>query len=183
MQRILKRAQTIRNEVNNRNLYDQRFNNSLDEWSALCVAMDTLEDTCSALGEYETSGFKQNLGEQYLRIYGFFQSVFLQQDSIRQLHRTFLTNDWLVDDASSWQQLRNLRNLTAGHPLEKKSKGDTERCFISQVMIKNDSLQLVVWIKNTNENRIQDVDLKSLYDDYKCEAIKFLDTIIKSFTH
>jgi hypothetical protein len=139
--------------------------------------MDTLGDTCSALEEYEASGFRKNLGEQYLRMYGFFQAIFLQQGSIRQLHSTFMHGQLEINTNSAWQQLRDLRNLTVGHPIERKYKGETERCFISRAMIRNDSLQLVVWVKSKNENRIQDVDLASLYEEYKSEAISYLEKV------
>jgi hypothetical protein len=180
MKRISGLEQDIRSKVNNCGLYDRFYKNDLDAWNALCVAMDTLGDTCSALDEYEASGFGKNLGEQYLRMYGFFQSIFLQQDSIRQLHNTFVHSDLRTNAESAWQQLRDIRNLTVGHPIEKNSRGEIERCFISQTMIKSGSLQLLVWVKSENTDRIQDVDIASLYGEYKSEAISYLDEVGRS---
>jgi hypothetical protein len=154
MKNISQLEQVIRDKVNNCRLYDRLFKDIPDEWYALCVAMDILADTCLALEDYESSGFGKCLDEQYLRMYGFFQAIFLQQDSIRQLYSTFMHSQLQPDENSDWQQLRELRNLTVGHPIEKKAKGDTERCFISRAMICNDSLQLLVWVKSMNDNKI-----------------------------
>ena len=34
-----------------------------DDWNLLCVAMDTLEDTCLALQDYEAAGLGTDSGE------------------------------------------------------------------------------------------------------------------------
>jgi hypothetical protein len=177
MKRISALGQQIRDCVNNANLYDAHFKNHPDEWMALCVAMDTLEDSCEALEYYEDSGIGNEIGEKYIKLYGLLQAIFLQQDSIRQLYLAFQGNYSQPDDDSAWTKIRNLRNLTVGHPLEKNNKTGTKRVFISQVTIGGHGFQLIIWDKNKRRDQIEDVDLKALYEAYKSEAVKHLEKI------
>ena len=177
MKRILSLEQQIRDYVNGANLYDRHFKAHLDEWNALCVAMDTLGDSCLALGYYEASGIGKEDSEKYLKLYGLLQAIFLQQDSIRQLNRVFLGSDLQSDSDSAWKKIRDLRNLTVGHPIEKREKAGTKRCFISRVTIRTGGFQLLIWNSDKEQNEFEDVDLQSLYKQYKLEAVKHLESI------
>ena len=177
MRRISALEQKIRHYVNDPNLYDTHFKNDVDQWNALCVAMDTLGDSCLALGHYEASGIGDDYGEKYLKLYGLLQAVFLQQDSIRQLHRTFLENELQADPDSAWVGIRELRNLTVGHPIEKRIKAGTKRCFISRISISSDRFKLIVCNKDDDRDEFEDVDFKHLYESYKSEAIQHLEKV------
>lgn len=177
MKRILFLEQQIRDYINRVKLYDRHFKGHLDEWNALCVAMDTLGDSCLALVYYEASGIGKTDSEKYLKLYGLLQAIFLQQDSIRQLNLVFLGSDLQPDSDSSWKKIRDLRNLTVGHPIERKEKAGTKRCFISRVTIRNGGFQLIIWNSDREQNEFEDVDLQFLYEQYKLEAIKHLESI------
>ncbi len=179
MKRILSHEQQIRDYVNGANLYDRHFKAHLDEWNALCVAMDTLGDTCLALMYYEASGIGKEDSEKYLKLYGLLQAIFLQQDSIRQLNRVFLGSDLHPDSDSAWGKIRDVRNLTAGHPIENKHKVGTKRSFISRVTIRTEGFQILIWNSDKEQNEFKDVDLQSLYKQYKLEAVKHLESITK----
>jgi hypothetical protein len=177
MERISGLAYSVRYYVNDAKLCDTRFKTRPDEWYALCVAMDTLEDSCLALQYYEASGIGDEYGERYLKLYGLLQAVFLQQDSIRQLYRTFVGTHLESDSHSAWMRIRDLRNLTVGHPIEKRDKTGTKRCFISRVTIETDEFRLRVWNKDEGRYEFEDVDLKHLYESYKSEAIEHLEEV------
>lgn len=180
MRRISTLEQQIRNYVNNANLLERYFESHLDEWYTLCVAMNTLGDTCLSLEYYEASGIGDEYGEKYLKLYGLLQAIFLQQDSIRQIYRIFLGNNLQPDSDSAWIIIRDLRNLTIGHPIEKKCKTGTKRCFISRVTIRGDGFQLMVWNKDKEQKEFEKVDLKALYEKYKTEAVKHLKNICQA---
>ena len=139
--------------------------------------MDTLEDSCLALGYYEASGIGEEDGEKYLKLYGFLQGVFLQQDSIRQLHRIFLEYDSQPSPDSAWKRIRDLRNLTVGHPVEKKEKVGTKRCFISRITMRTGRFEVLIWNSDIEQTKIEDVNLGHLYEQYKSEATKRLENI------
>jgi len=177
MKRISTFEEKIRDHVNSANLYGRHFKSHPDGWHALCVALDTLGDSCLALAHYEASGIGDGYGERYLKLYGLLQAVFLQQDSIRQLYRTFVGTDLQSDSDSAWMRIRELRNLTVGHPIGKRDKAGTKRCFISRVTIRSDAFTLIVWNKDEDEAEFEDVDLKSLHDSYKSEALRYLENV------
>lgn len=164
----------------NTELYEQLYKIHPDEWNGICAAMDILDDTCLALEDYESHGIGNSDSEKYLRLYGLLQGVFLQQDSIRHLHKTFVGTSLAPTPDSAWAEIRDLRNLTVGHPIEKKNGQGIRRCFISRVTIKSDGFQLIVWNKERNVDEIESVDLRSLYERYKSEAVTFLESICQT---
>lgn len=182
MDRITKSEQKIRDYVNQLNLYDRYYTENLDDWVTLCAAMDILGDTCTALEYYESLNISKqnNDGNNYLNLYGMLQAVFLQQDAIRKLHQVFAEEELINKPDSPWMKIRELRNLTVGHPLEKSDRsGGVKVCTISRISIKKDGFTTNVWNKVTGEEKFEDVNLKKIYNSYKEEAIKILKTIEK----
>ena len=180
MRRISALEQQIRNYVNNANLLERYFESHLDEWYTLCVAMDTLGDTCLSLEYYEAYGIGDEYGEKYLKLYGLLQSIFLQQDSIRQIYQIFLRRKLSPKPDSTWTKIRDHRNLIVGHPVEKKHNGETKRCFISRVTIQNNGFQLMIWNKEKEQKEFENVNLKTLYKKYKTETVEYLNSIYKA---
>jgi len=181
MRRISALEQQIRTYVNDANLYDRYFDSHLDdEWETLCVSMNILGDTCLALEYYEASGIGDEYGEKYLKLYGMLQAIFLQQDSIRRIYQVFLKSDLQPDSDTAWMRIRELRNLTVGHPVEKRDKDETKRCFVSRVTIQNNGFQLMIWNKEKEQKEFEDVNLKSLYEEYKTDAIEYLKSIYQT---
>lgn len=164
----------------NTELYEQLYKNHPDEWNGICAAMDILDDTCLAIEDYESHGIGNSDSEKHLRLYGLLQGVFLQQDSIRYLHKAFVGTSLAPTHDSAWAEIRDLRNLTVGHPIEKKNGQGITRCFISMVTIRSDGFQLIVWNKERNVDEIKSVDLRSLHERYKSEAVTFLESICKT---
>ena len=184
MEQISKLSEQIRAYTYkwNTDLYEQIYKNRPDEWNAICAAMDILDDTCLAIEDYESHGIGNSDAEKYLRLYGLLQGVFLQQDSIRHLYKTFVGTSLASTPDSAWTEIRDLRNLTVGHPIEKKNGQGIRRCFVSRVTIRSDGFQLIVWNREKNVDEIETVDLKSLYERYKSEVVTYLQDICKTLT-
>ena len=66
MKRISSLAERIREHTYkwNSDLYEHSYKDHPDEWSALCVAMDTLDDTGIALEYFEGQGLGKDDGEK-----------------------------------------------------------------------------------------------------------------------
>ncbi len=163
-------------------MYAQQYKSKPDEWNEICAAMDVLDDTCMALENYERCGLGSDNGEQYIRLYGFLQGIFLQQDSIRRLYKAFTENQLDPPSDSAWAAIRDLRNLTVGHPIERTTSQGVRRCFISRVTINSHGFQLRVWDKEKNVAEIETVDLRSLYERYKSESVTYLKDICQALT-
>jgi hypothetical protein len=176
MKTILMLAERVRNEVNDRGFEDTRFGNRLDHWFALCVAMDYLEDTCLALLNYEERGLGNKEEEKYLRLYGFFQAVFLQQDVIRYLYKEFVGRELKYSRPSGWNQIRELRNLTAGHPINCEG---LKNAFVHRVSISDRGFNYEVWNNKTGKFTFEEVNLLKLYGHYRINARRLLADVLR----
>jgi hypothetical protein len=175
----------IRDIINKDNYFKDYFENSFDDWNVLCVTMDTIEDTNLAIKNFQDKGIGQEIGEQYLRIYGLLQAVFLQQDSVRFLHKLFKERfekcesleKWAV--SGDWRKIRAYRNLTIGHPIECTSAEteDTKRVYIDRNSISSNSFEIIKWSKNEKRNQKQFVNLKEMIKQYWREKEKVLSEI------
>ena len=157
----------------------RHFRGDMDRVTKAQVALDTAEDAMLALSNYESGGIGSDDGEKYLKLYGFLQAIFLQQDAIRELYRLFVGNFAEPPDASAWKQLRELRNLTVGHPIEKgRGKEPRRRTFITRVSLKSDGFDYQVWHQGTLNTSFKSADLSALYAAYEKEASSSLRKIV-----
>ncbi len=178
MDRIVEAGHRIRSFVNEEHLYDQHFSARLDEWNRVTVAMDTLDDSASALSHFEEYGLGASDSERYLRFYGVFQALILQQDSIQELHRVFQEEE-LPSELPQWRRVRDLRNMATGHPLDKRGTAEEGRLriFVSQTSISEDGFDLLICKQLTDEQDFESVDFASPYTGYKDEAVQLLAQI------
>lgn len=170
-------SEKIRNLVNICNFYKKC---NRDEWNALCVAMDTQEDAYCALKHYENFGLGEEINEKYLKYYGLLQAVFLHQDSIVELYNSLLRDDLKISPDSAWKKIRDLRNLTVGHPIQRGFGDKIERCSISQPHLQSNRIMLLVCKKNKSKDEFKEYNLKKLYETYKSEAIRYLNEIYQT---
>lgn len=114
----------------------QHFSQDMDRVTKAQVALDTAEDAMLAISNYEGGDVDSDDGEKYLKLYGFLQAVFLQQDAIKELHELFVGKFAEPGKASNWRRIRELRNLTVGRPIEKgRRKEPRQRTFITRVSV------------------------------------------------
>ncbi len=180
MEKIYELAQQIREHTYKWNSdLGEHIKKQPKEWDRLCAAMDALEDTCLALQNYERDGLGSDEGEQYLRLYGLFQAICVQQDSIVNLYEIFTERPWKNTPNSAWEHLREVRHKTAGHPI--KTFSGKLNCFLSRQSIQDDKFTIVIWETAEDDTaptelRIQEVALRELYEKYKTEATEHLRT-------
>lgn len=167
-----------RNHYQRADLYHY-FSGDSDRVTTAQVALDTAEDTTLALSHYENEGIGLDEGEKYLRLYGFLQAIFLQQDAIKKLHELFVGSFTEPADTSAWKQLRELRNLTVGHPTEKgQGNQPRRRAFITRISLETDGFDYQVWHQETGKFSFERADLSAIYAVYKKEAVSFLGKVL-----
>jgi len=177
-------------EIINRNggeFYDKYFKDYFDDWNILCTSMDTIGDTTLAIDYFKETGIGQDEGEKYLRLYGLLQAIYLQQDTIKFLFQTIKKcfdeknelKDWRDYQLDSWDELRDYRNLSIGHPIENKTfeRGKPKRVFISRITISSDAFQLMICDVETGNHQFQDVQLKDLIQSYLLEVKTILQDV------
>lgn len=170
-------------EIINRNdseFYNKYFKDNRNEWNILCSAMDIVGDTTLAIEYFKKNGIGNNQGEKYIKLYGLFQAIFLQQDAINFLFKVIkksfdnnnLIKDWNKYKLVSWITLRKYRNLSTGHPIENKTfeKGAIKRTMISRVTISSKGFELLIYDPKKSAIEFPYVKLDQLVNSYISEA-------------
>ena len=153
-----------------------------DDITAAQVALDTAEDAMLALSSYESHGIGATDGEKYLRLYGFLQAAYVQQDSIKKLYKLFV-GPWSDPPRdSAWARLRDLRNLTVGHPVERGKNQAIRRVFITRMSLETEGFDYQIWNKETGQTIFERADLDSTYREYKREAVALLEKVLENLS-
>lgn len=174
MEALLEEARTHYHRVD---LF-QHFNGDMDRVTKAQVALDTAEDSMLALSNYRRGRGGSTDGEKYLKLYGFLQAIFLQQDAIRELHSLFVGAFTEPAARSAWKQLRELRNLTVGHPVEKGfGRESRKRTFITRVSLRKGNFDYQVWDQATGQTSFESADLSELHAAYEREAATYMSKV------
>ena len=144
-------------------------------WNQLCSALDLLGDTTLSIESYWNAEFPAEIGRKYLMIYGVLQSLFLQQDAIKQIAEVLETHLELPDDL---KKIRDIRNLSIGHP-SKKGKGQKQTShFISRVTMSKGGFQLMSSNSEDDRTYFQTIDLIDAIEKQQKLAIKLLEDLL-----
>jgi hypothetical protein len=147
-------------------LYGEHFEPDKDRWNKFCIAMDTLEDTNLAISAYTKLGLGGTDEGRYLHFYGVLQAVYVQQDTITSLIKLINVKPSSDNDQSSgWKTIREIRNHTAGHPVDRKT-------FVTRVNLEFGYVSLQTQHPDCIEQWGGALDL--LISNYLADAIKIL---------
>jgi hypothetical protein len=174
MQQIADAEQRIR-ALTNEGMYERVFATRRDDWNQLCVAMDTLGDSVAALLHFESCGLGSSVEERYIRLYGMFQAIILQQDAISAIYRIYIGSELKVPKGSAWLRCRKLRNKATGHPVDYQH--GTFRVFLSRNTITDDGFTLLIAQKGQQNLTSENVDFQAVYNAYKGEALDCLGQV------
>jgi hypothetical protein len=145
-------------------------------WIQLCVAIDAIDDSESALNAYINNAFPTDIGERYLRIYGAMQGLLLQQDAliklVKAIHPTkkFQPNDVLKD-------IRDARHASVGHPTELQRGGMLSTHEIVQNSISKDGFELHSY-PSPPENVSRYVRVRELIEQQRIETKRILTEVV-----
>lgn len=111
----------------------------------MCGSLDTIESTQLAVDSYNCLNIKDT-GLQYLIVYGLFQSLYVQQDSVLNLCKSMdIPLPKEKDIKTKYPELyeiRQLRNKSIGHP---SGEGKTDNTH--GILIEEDSIELFSYTK------------------------------------
>jgi len=132
------------------------------KWNQMCSSMDVIEDTQGAMDSYLTKTFPEEIGEQYLFIYGVFQVLYVQQDAITHLIESLdLSSHFKTEtaDEEELKKIRCVRNDSTGHPTNRNFGKSFH--FISQPTMEKKGFQLMKSIPNeaTTFHEIETIEL------------------------
>jgi len=149
-------------------------------WHQLCVAMDTIQDTDSAVSAYINHEFPSDTGEKYLRIYGILQGLFLEQDALVELIHAIrpvkniqpkdLLTAVLID-------IRGVRNKSVGHPVKVGYKTFSTHAIVQHSMRK-DGFELMSYPKQKDEI-FQSIRVLELIEQQRTETHRILSEVVE----
>ena len=93
-------------------------------------AIWVLGDTDLAISSYLRTPFPTDDGNRYLVIYGLLQAMFLQQDEVKHICEAL---DVKTEENSRLREIRNIRNISVGHPTHLERKPDNYFGFLSRI--------------------------------------------------
>jgi hypothetical protein len=146
------------------------------DWHQLWTALNIIDDVDLAIKAYVDADFPATPGEQYLRVFGIFQALFVQQDALRHFvevilpgsHTTFI--DVLKD-------VREARNASVGHPSELRRGGEVSAHGINRSTMGKDGFQLMSCSDKTDVS-FQYVPVMELIAKQRKEAARILSEVI-----
>ncbi len=160
--------------------------NKDNDWDFICSAMDSIDCTCLAIDEFYKFGLYgptkyHNKGEQYLRLFGILNSIYIQKDGVLNLYNYSRVTDYkqAVDKINNIEIIL-IRNKLASHNnnyiTDKSSKNNMDRdsYYISE--LHEYSCQYISFkeFKNTG---VIDVNLHNKIDEYLNNVIYLMDKI------
>jgi len=144
-------------------------------WNQLCSSLDVIEDSDLAIDAYINNEFAKSDGENYLRLYGVLQALFLQQDAVTNLCESLgLPNN--LTSYPKLKEIRDIRNDSIGHPTKKGNYKSYH--FISRVSITKSGFQLISYYEN-NKTTFRDILVIDLVKEQKKYLSKILKKVIK----
>lgn len=152
-----------------------------ERYAAYYTSMYLLQDTTESLMTHRAQGFSSNPFEAYIEFWGVMQALFIQQDSISELHEAVTGNPLNTVNLVSWQELRTLRNTCAGHPAKKDrpKASPISRTFMGRGFGGYSAITYEQWQSGggTSHPRVQ---LGALIDNYAIEAETKMVAVLQS---
>ena len=149
-----------------------------DQYIAFCAAKDWIQDTSEALSAHMRTDFSSDPIKAYLEFWGILQALFVQQDAICEMIYSFTGSRQLMPEpikGSGWQELRDLRNLSVGHPTAKgasKTGIPTARCVTGRTKKTYRNITLSIYRNGSTDHPA--INLKEIIQKYQIEAEPFL---------
>ena len=153
------------------------------EWGFFCACMDLIEDTNLAIEnflrfEIEGPTKYDDVGEKYLRLYGFLNAVYMQQNSVLTLCKIFK-----ISDFNSKKQkivalrIREIRNKLASHSNSygKGKKIQKDTIFLARISLSHTSVSYGYG----NSNNFEDLDLLPLLQEHSNLILELMDDILE----
>ena len=169
---------TIQNQISkfrdifSNSLLKRRLKETTNYWFQIHSSMDCVEDTQLAINYFKESDFPKNNGGKYFFIYGLFQALFLQQNSLKDIGEVI---NYKIDYKIKYPELyrlRDIRNKIVGHPTKRghNKKWKSTHSIIRTSMTKT-SIEIRSKYEENHNADYEEVNIKELMKIQK-EEIK-----------
>lgn len=173
------RIQTVREEIYDyfhtqsskitRGLGERRF-------AAYYTCMHLIKDASESLGVHRKSGFSKDPFVAYIEFWGIMQAIIVLQDVIFELYWVVTGGKLEANHYPARAELRELRNLCAGHPARREHKLPLAMAFMARGFGRYDQISYEKWEEGVGTT-FPKVNLGDFIDKYIVEACEQLANI------
>jgi hypothetical protein len=147
------------------------------DWHQLWTALDIIDDVDLAISAYLEAEFPTDPGEQYLRVYGVFQALFVQQDALSHFVEV-LRPAMSINITDVLKDVREARNAAVGHPTKLKRKGELSTHVISRITMSKDGFDLAPFSEKDGVS-VRYVPVRDLIEKQRAQAVRILSEVVK----
>jgi hypothetical protein len=153
-----------------------------DRYAAYYTSMNLLQDTTESLIAHRERGFSSDPLIAYIEFWGVMQAIIIQQDSIKELYEAITGISLKTKELLHWQELRELRNICAGHPAKKDRPKNSpiSRTFMGRNCGNYTAITYEQWEGACGYPSHPTVPLGAMIDAYAIEAETKLTEILDS---
>ncbi len=154
-------------------LLSVRFN-----WHQLWTALDVIEDIELAISAYETGEFPTDPGEQYLRVYGLLQALFVQGYALEHFVKA-IRPGMSINGKDLFKEIRENRNAAIGHPTELgHKKGQLSTHLISRISMRKEGFDLMSFSESKGDAAIRYVTVRDLIEKQRTEMVRIMGDVV-----
>lgn len=145
--------------------------------STIYNSKNLIQDTSESIAAHMLKGFSPDPLIAYLEFWGIMQALIIQQDAISELSKSLIGSDPQIPLGSAWSEIRNLRNICAGHPAKKTGKKTDPhyRTFMGRNFGNYDSLTYELFDSTKQTSTHPKVNLRKMIGEYDVQASGYLN--------
>lgn len=153
------------------------------EYAAYYTSMYLLQDSTESLWAHRKRGFSDDPQVAYLEFWGIMQAVIIQQDALAEIYSVIVKQPFSARQKGlvAWLEIRELRNVCAGHPAKKDKPNKTPiiRSFMGRNFGGYQGLTYERWEQNVGTTH-PTVSLGTLLDAYAKEVEEQLSALLSA---
>ncbi|EIJ35290.1 hypothetical protein [Thiothrix nivea] len=176
---ILKLQESIYAHINT-NRYQANLISDSKVWNQICSSLDVISDTIMAILSYCSNDYPKDTGLQYIYTYGLLQSLFIQQDAVKNLTKAF-GEEYQISE--SLKKIRDIRNSAIGHPTYEPTKENVYYTYLSRNTLSKESFSYMRssasgedFFHDVNIEEILESQLLGVLDKYKFISDLLIET-------
>jgi len=141
-----------------------------NKWYGLCASLHLIKDMENAIEEFDIDDYNM------LDTIGLFQSIFIQQDALKELYGVLLSENLDYKNYPSLYKIREVRNDAFGHP-SNRGGGKSRHLVNLHRRAKPEEIVIVNW-RTSYENEVTKIDLEDVIKKQKIGISELLENAI-----
>ncbi len=155
--------------------YQKDLIEDYNTWNQICSSIWVIDDTILTIESYLKNNYPEDLGVKYLYTYGILQALFVQQDSIINLAESFKIK-YEINEV--FRNIRNIRNISIGHPSKLKRGEDFYYGYISRFTLTKNNFSFIKTNSKEKKDFFYDISISDLIYKQSDEILKMLNNIV-----